>query len=267
MSVEKMAAVLHHAPVKGTAKLLLVGIANHEGDGGAWPAMATLARYANVTERNAKKMVRVLRDAGLLEIDERPGRTNIFRTLIECPDDCDGTTNHRPVTHVVSDTRVGSDTPTHVASDTPPMSVATPEPSVNHQDNHTIELQIKFDEFWEIYPKKTGRLNAFDEFERYDLKWDAIIDGARRYAESEIVDGEERWIKSPANFIRDQTWRQKFKPGAKARRAAAEQKRAEQQQHAENETRELPPKCIHNPTISVLKCEECRTNWLAQPNE
>ncbi len=265
MSIEKMAAVLHHAPVKGTAKLLLVGIANHEGDGGAWPSMATLARYANVTERNAIKMVRLLESAGLVEIDERLGRTNIFRTLVECPPNCDGTVNHRHVTPVASITPVATDTPTPVASDTPPLSLATPEPSYNHQNNLTIDAQTKFDEFWEIYPKKTGRRAAFEEFELYGLKWDAIIDGAKRYAESEIIDGEERWIKSPANFIRDQTWRQRFKPGIKARRKHAEQQRAEIQQNAENETRELPPKCKHNPDVSVLKCEMCRTEWLAQP--
>ena len=123
---------------------------------------------------------------------------------------------------------------------------------------------MKFDEFWEHYPKKTGRAAAFDVFERYDLKWDAIIDGAKRYAESEIVDGEERWIKSPANFIRDETWRQRFKPGIAARQAIAEARRAEQQQQVENEIRELPPKCSHNPSVSVLRCEMCRTEWLAQ---
>ena len=121
---------------------------------------------------------------------------------------------------------------------------------------------MKFDEFWEHYPKKTGRAAAFDVFERYDLKWDAIIDGAKRYAESEIVDGEERWIKSPANFIRDQTWRQRFKPGIAARRAIAETRRAEQQQ-ADNDVRELPPRCTHNPDVSVLKCELCKAEWLA----
>ncbi len=269
MSVEKMSAVLHHAPVKGTAKLLLVGIANHEGDGGAWPAMSTLAKYANVTERNASKMIQVLKDQGLVEVVERLGRTNIFRTTVECPADCDGSTNHRyqppsPATPVASDTPVGNDTPTPVASDGTPPSVATGEPSINHQVNHlTQNAENEFEKFWEAYPKKTNRAAAFDEFERRDLKWDAIIDGAIRYAESEIVDGEERWIKSPANFIRDETWRQRFKPGATARRRIADQKRAEQVANNETEVRELPPKCIHNPDVSVLKCEECRTAWIS----
>lgn len=269
MSVEKMAAVLHHAPVRGTAKLLLVGIANHEGDGGAWPAMATLATYANVTERNASKMIQVLKEQGLLEVEERLGRTNIFRTTIECPPDCDGSTNHRYLppslpTPVASDTPVATDTPTPVASDTPPPSPVTGEPSLNHQKNHlTQNAENVFEIFWNIYPKKTNRAAAFDEFERRDLKWDAIIDGATRYAESEIMDGEERWVKSPANFIRDETWRQRFKPGAAARRRIADQKRAEQIQNNETEIRELPPKCVHNPDVSVLKCEECRTAWIS----
>jgi hypothetical protein len=124
-------------------------------------------------------------------------------------------------------------------------------------------VQEKFEEFWEAYPKKSGRRAAFEEFEMYGLKWDAIIDGARRYAESTIVDGEERWIKSPANFIKDQTWRQRFKPGIEAQRRARAAVQAQQQQNTENEVRELPPKCKHNPTVSVLKCELCRDEWLA----
>jgi hypothetical protein len=273
MSVEKMAAVLHHAPVRGTAKLLLVGIANHEGDGGAWPAMATLAQYANVSERNAIKMIRVLQEKGLVEVIERLGRTNIFRTMVECPHDCDGSTNHRYAPQIVprptpvgSDTPDASDTPTPVASDTPPLSVATPEPLLNHQVNqYTHNAEIEFERFWNIYPKKTGRADAFDEFERRDLKWDAIIDGAIRYLESEIMDGEQRWVKSPANFIRDETWRQRFKPGIAARRREANEKRAAAVQINKTEIRELPPKCIHNPEQSVLRCEECKNEWLAQP--
>jgi hypothetical protein len=169
-------------------------------------------------------------------------------------------------TPVGSDTPVASDTPTPVASDTPPLSVATPEPLLNHQVNqYTHNAEIEFERFWNIYPKKTGRADAFDEFERRDLKWDAIIDGAIRYLESEIMDGEQRWVKSPANFIRDETWRQRFKPGIAARRREANEKRAAAVQINKTEIRELPPKCIHNPEQSVLRCEECKNEWLAQP--
>lgn len=99
-----MAAVLHHSRAKGTAKLVLLGIANHEGDGGAWPTVSTLARYANVEARNVRKALRQLEASGELRTLTQTGgmvdqddetRPNLYRVQIHCPVDCDGTAQHR----------------------------------------------------------------------------------------------------------------------------------------------------------------------------
>ena len=57
MSIESIAVCLHHSRATGTDKVVLLGIANHDGDGGSWPAIATLAKYANVNERNTQKSI------------------------------------------------------------------------------------------------------------------------------------------------------------------------------------------------------------------
>lgn len=99
-----MAAVLHHSRAKGTAKLILLGIANHAGDGGAWPYVETLARYANVDERTAQRAIRELVKLGELHVDRQAGgfakmrndaRPNRYDVLVRCPQLCDGTSNHR----------------------------------------------------------------------------------------------------------------------------------------------------------------------------
>jgi hypothetical protein len=64
VSVESISLVLNHSKARGTAKVVLIGIANHDGDGGAWPSVRTLARYANVSERNVRKALRELSDLG-----------------------------------------------------------------------------------------------------------------------------------------------------------------------------------------------------------
>jgi hypothetical protein len=99
-----MAIVLHHSRAKGTAKLVLVGIANHDGDGGAWPSMATLARYAGVDARNARKAVAKLvalrevrvyvQEGGTLDWDDNR-RPNRYELLLACPPACDRTKHHR----------------------------------------------------------------------------------------------------------------------------------------------------------------------------
>ena len=70
-----MAWVLNHSTTTGTDKLVLLGIANHADEHGenAWPSIPTLARYAGVTERNARHAVRRLEDAGEIVTEERRG--------------------------------------------------------------------------------------------------------------------------------------------------------------------------------------------------
>jgi len=105
MSVESLALVLHHSRAKGTDKLVLVGIANHDGDGGAWPTVATLARYANTTERSVQRSLAKLVELGEVAVHRQEGgignlhtweRPNRYDVLVACPATCDGSKNHRP---------------------------------------------------------------------------------------------------------------------------------------------------------------------------
>jgi len=118
MSIESIATALHHSKAKGTAKLVLIGIANHDGDGGAFPAMATLARYAGVDIRNARAAVRRLEELGEIrtfdhggELPERPRnyQPNRYEVLIKCPDHCDRTKNHRDSRKTLLSEEISSD--------------------------------------------------------------------------------------------------------------------------------------------------------------
>lgn len=127
MAVEALARVLNGCTEKGTLKLVLIGIANHAGDGGSWPSINTLARYASVTPRNAQKAVHALAEAGWITIHEQKGGTT-------------RTPNYaRPNLYEIRWERfVAPDTPPPsgatpgppVGGDTPPPTGATPEPSL-----------------------------------------------------------------------------------------------------------------------------------------
>jgi hypothetical protein len=104
VSVESIAIALHHSEAKGTAKLVLIGIANHDGDGGAWPSVATLARYSGVDARNVQRALDRLVKLGEIHRDVQGGgderiadhrRPNRYRFLLACPHTCDRTRNHR----------------------------------------------------------------------------------------------------------------------------------------------------------------------------
>src|SRR6218665_1834088 len=105
MSVESLAIALHHSRARGAAKLVLIGIANHDGDGGAWPAVATLARYAGVTERNVQKALAALESLGEIRRLVSSGgdhstadhmKPNLYQFLLRCPSNCDRSARHRP---------------------------------------------------------------------------------------------------------------------------------------------------------------------------
>jgi hypothetical protein len=104
MSIESIAACLHHSRASGSDKLVLLGIANHEGDGGAWPSITTLAKYANISERSVQTCIQKLINMGEIICHVNKGgnaetrgdrRPNRYEILVRCPKQCDGSTKHR----------------------------------------------------------------------------------------------------------------------------------------------------------------------------
>lgn len=94
MSVETLAVVLNRSKAVGTDKVVLLGIANHDGDGGAWPSIATLARYANVSERSVQRSIDHLIELGELRVEIGAGgpadlradrRPNRYTVLVDNP--------------------------------------------------------------------------------------------------------------------------------------------------------------------------------------
>lgn len=158
MSVEALAAVLHHSRAKGTAKVVAIGIANHDGDGGAWPSVNTLAIYANVDRSTVKRAIKSLVALGEVRVHLQAGgtahmedhdRPNLYEVLVDCPEGCDRTRAHKPRrgwkrdrhgTYVLVEpdadlplwkTGGGAGAPGGVSAPTP-GALAHPEPSTNH---------------------------------------------------------------------------------------------------------------------------------------
>lgn len=140
-----MAVVLHHSKSGGTDKLVLLGIANHDGDGGSWPSVATLARYANVEPRAVKACIKRLVERGEVERERQAGgtrnmpdytRPNLYHIKVVCPPECDRSAQHRinranPVS--LTTPGVVGIPPGGYAGNTPGgVPQTTPKPSTNH---------------------------------------------------------------------------------------------------------------------------------------
>lgn len=139
-----MAIALHHSKAAGAAKLVMIGIANHDGDGGAWPSVASLAKYAAVTPRRVKQIITELIELGEIKRHIMEGgnrqtaehmRPNLYEFLLICPPDCDRTKNHRIVDKPKQGVKPTSPGEAHFTRGVQPASPggvqpASPEPSL-----------------------------------------------------------------------------------------------------------------------------------------
>lgn len=139
--------VLCHSSAKGSAKLVLLGIARHHGRRGSWPALATLAGYANVDERRVRRVIRDLEELGELVVEQRPGTSNRYVLSIQCPADC---SFHSPG-----------------VSTRPTPGVSTPPPRASRPGEHTNEPNNKNSE--NVTYLNAGARDEIDE------QWEALM--------------------------------------------------------------------------------------------
>ncbi len=195
MSIEAVSLVLNNSRATGRAKLVLLGIANHLGDHGAWPSISTLARYANASERSVKRDIQELVELGELkvELQNAPTKTQ-YKTNLYWITIGSGVTDSAPgVTDWVS------------RGDSSGKSGVTPVGTQN------IILTIKepslksdldsFDTFWNLYPKKVAKADALKAWKQVLKKKtaDEMIGITKAYSESKLPD--MTYIPYPASWL------------------------------------------------------------------
>jgi len=71
-----MQAVWQHSRADGRARLVLLAIADHQGEIGAWPSISTLARMVNASERSVQRDIQDLVALGELTVEVQNAPTN-----------------------------------------------------------------------------------------------------------------------------------------------------------------------------------------------
>jgi len=69
MSIQVSNAVWQHSQSTGRARLVLLAIADHQGEIGAWPSMKTIAKMVNASERSVQRDIQTLQELGELSVE------------------------------------------------------------------------------------------------------------------------------------------------------------------------------------------------------
>lgn len=195
MSIEAISLVLNHSQAKGRAKLVLIGIANHLGDNGAWPSMDTLARYAGTSKMSVHRDLKLLVELGELVIETHGGptkgkaKTNRYWITIEA----NNVTNYVPnnVTKSVN----------NVTNTTEQRNTVVTQNIINHQ----IEPRNTFDLFWAVYPRRIAKGQAEKAWAKLNPD-DNLLAVILAAVESFDWAKDERFIPYPATWITARRW-------------------------------------------------------------
>ena len=191
MSIEIMNAVWKHSKADGRARLVLLAIADHQGEIGAWPSIATLAKMVNSSERSVQRDIQHLQAIGELrvEVQNAPTKTQYKSNLywVTLP----GVTESQSG---VTDSAVRGDTV--VVQN---LNRTITEPS-------KAQTEKLFDEFWTSYPRKLDKAKAFRAFRSAlkRAKFEDILAGVIAYRNDLKRDPD--FTKYPATWLNNDAW-------------------------------------------------------------
>ena len=200
MSIEVMNSVWRESKAIGRARLVLLAIADHQGEIGAWPSLATLAKMVNASERSVQRDIEYLVELGELEVhyQQAPTRNHYKSNLyfVNLP----GVTKTAPG---VTNTEGGvTNTGGGVTAGVVQSLIEPLQETLSN--THVSEL---FDEFWKEYPRKSDKRAALRAFKSAlaRVSYEDIMAGVIRYAKDPNLP-EMRFIKHPATWLNADAW-------------------------------------------------------------
>ena len=251
-----MNAVWRNSRSSGRARLVLLAIADHQGEIGAWPSIATLAKMVNASERSVKRDIQELQSLGELrvELQNAPtgGQYKTNRYWVTLKGATSGVTN---TTSGVTDLASGV---TAQVSRGDTVGTQTLKEPLLETNMPKAQLEELFLEFWNAYPKKVDKAKAFKSFRSAltRAKFEDIIAGVIAYRNDPKRNPD--YTKYPATWLNSDSWEN---AAAKPDTAIAERRERELERSkaylAEIEAAAAqsapPPKCEHGNTIATCK--------------
>ncbi|PPG29665.1 winged helix-turn-helix domain-containing protein [Pseudoclavibacter sp. RFBB5] len=204
MSVKVSSWVWHDCEhqLAGNDLVLLLALADVADDSGRCRFVeaekdltyAALARKTRISDRTVLSVVKRLKSAGLIDHDPgAKGRPNGFTILVPWAK------------------RKGEELSPKEAHS--PKDAAlfgeTDDSHSSYRRNYvsTSVLDLKFKEFWDVYPRHVAKAKAFQAFEKVTKAngYDVVLDGARRFAQDPNLP-DPQFIPHPASWLNSGRW-------------------------------------------------------------
>jgi hypothetical protein len=236
MSIEIMNAVWRESKSDGRARLVLLAIADHQGEIGAWPSIRRLAQMVNSSERSVQRDIQYLQKIGelIVEVQNAPtsGQYKSNRYWVNLPG----------VTDSVSGVTESQSGVTNRASGVTADGVQTLIEPLQEPINTHEEL---FKEFWKEYPRRLDKGAAFRAFKSAlkRAKFEDILAGVIAYKNDPTRKPE--YTKYPASWLNADSWENAATlPEAKAANEARRKKEIEASQQYIREMEELAKRSV-----------------------
>ncbi len=205
MSIAVINAVWEHSKSKNRARVVLLAIADMQGEIGAWPSLSTLAKMANASERSVQRDIQTLIELGELRVEiqsapiKRQYKSNLYWVTLP------GVTNS--VSGVTDSTSGVTDLASGVtAGGVQTLNRTITEPLREPEQN-------KFEEFWEAYPRKEGKPSSLVAYKKAikNISEEELIQAAKDYAVLS-ANTQKQYIRKAFNWLRDEEFLTQEKP-------------------------------------------------------
>jgi len=254
MSIEVSNAVWRHSKATGRTKLILLAIADHQGEQGAWPSISTLAKMTNSSERSIKRDIQDLQAMGELKVEVQKApmsgkyKTNLYWVTLPDIDYNLGVTDRHPSDLGVTDEVSRGDKSGNLG--------------VTHVGTQNLNRNLKETEGKNNSYKPSKQLvnELSEKYPGLDLKecWESMMDYCAANGKS-----YKDWDAGYRNWVRKEwQWSDKGKQQAnqKDTRAYLDKSASYTQEllaeYAEAENNAAPPpKCKHDKTLAL--CPIC----------
>ena len=207
-------SLTHHpdgSPLTARQKLVLFVLADYHNDerGFAWVSTRRAAIESLTSRRWLIDILQTLESHGTVIIERRGTNTHLYRFPLVKPlhQQVAGEFTSAGEVRVHHPGEVRVHHPGEVAS-SPKPPLAANEPPVEREVRRVFETP-EFRRFWDAYPNKLDREDAFREWMRYgwgDKDVETILAGLARWKLCEQWIENERFIPRASKFIRNRQW-------------------------------------------------------------